>query len=301
VVRLPKGKEKQVYGHRLKPYVRDEEKKLRRARSRSRSAREDKAKEKARGRSSSKASSSGRRHEMAPAERSESMDSKKSGKSTLSNSSRRSKVSRERQAIAREDGSTEPSMREERHHHRARDIPSTRYSPDESVTRTVGTRESHNSESRGSSSSRRNRSPSATPTETTRKSRRDRSLSIMRRSKSNASAASSREPQSASSREAPQSERKHRGSRDRSHSRAPSEDSRQSHGTHATTTTSRGMSRSRRSAPYVSMTSKMASSSSDQLETASKGDDVSMSTGGRSISRLKSFRKNFVASRKKKH
>ena len=270
VVRLPKGKEKQVYGHRLRPYEPPETVGSRRSRSSSRASTRNPSR--TRGRSvSSKVSTKTSCTSTASHARRLSVDSNDS-RGNLSNSSRRSTSSRERHAT-RERARQDPSG-----HRRGRDERSV----ESSSSRGISVASSYTQHT--SSNGRRTRSPSATPSEvskrstergTERKSRRERSLSMMRRSKSSVSEAAGRESR--------------RHGRERSHSRAPSDEPTY----HKTSTRGRVTSR----VPGVSTRSKVMSA-----DTSSKASDEHGSKSEnrtRSLSKLRSFRKSFVGMKKK--
>ena len=176
VVMLPSGKEKQVYGHRLRHYVHQQGI---RSRSRSRGpTTSNAARESSSGRGSSRHTRgrhTSRHHDHTPVRRSESVDSHQSIHSNcsrashMSNSSRRSEASRERHSRSRD----ESSNRELSHHRRS----STRGRRDESVTRD---QQRHSTRSRSKSRIRRSSSVSNDEPDQSRsgKSRsRDRSRS----------------------------------------------------------------------------------------------------------------------------
>ena len=320
VVRLPKGKEKQVYGHRLRPYVRQEYDTLRRSRSRSRGVEEGRDRGRSSARSSSKVSKSSR-HDKPIANnpdlrrstntnngqdilrRSESIDSRRS---TMSNSSRRSRTSRERNAVTLAAAAADrdeflASTRDGRQRHRGGEDSSTahrrRHTRDESSTPSV--RERHASDP---TPVRRTRSPSK------ERSSRGRSQSTVRRSKSTVSSSGHH----ATANETPSSSRLHPHGRERSRSRAPSEESslRSSHHHQSAPamTSSRGRS-SRPSTPGVSMSSKTSSpggGGDHHSHYSSAGDhggeeqqQQRTKSKGRSISKLRSFRQSFTSMKKK--
>jgi len=286
VVRLPQGKEKQVYGHRLRPLYAPEEDREK-GRERSRAAARD------RGRSSSKFGRSSSRKPGDPPKRSESIDSRKSN---LTGSSRRSRASRER-SVAREEsmGSSLPRGR----------------GRDESVA---------SSSSRGGGH-RRGREESISSS--SRNTRRDESLASSRKSARSQSKSASARP----------SRGRHMGSTgEGSRVRGPSEDSRASQASSAHHhQTPRGKSRTRRqgTTPSVSASSKkmmallpgfhgegggegehQQGDHHNQFSaphhhhsmsgSAGGGGDDHSRTSGRSISKLKSFRKSFASMKKQR-
>jgi len=289
VIRLSKGKEKQVYGHRLRPYVRQDHEGVavaapkRRSRSRGRSgkSREPSSSrgptatsarlgQEHRGRSTSKMS---KRESRDPPKGRESIDSMrdsrhKSVDSVMSNSSRRSRASRERHAAKEESlastryrGSREESLASARDGHR-----STR---EESVTRD-SSRHASGGEKRTPSRRSRSQSIRRAPERTTESSRRNhgRERSRIRAPSEDASRASSSAPHQFS----------------------------MSHHHHAmASSTSRGTRQSRRpsvSTPSVSMSSK-APSRDDGGDDHYNMRSTTTTSSGRSISRLKSFRNSF--------
>lgn len=289
-VRLRKGdKIKQVYGHRLRPYVREERNEsLRRSRSRSGApGQRGQSKATSRGRGSSKppvASGRGRGSSKRPhdlrrstsigSHRSATSNSNSSRRSAVSNTSRRSRSSRERFAGAAE-GSPAPG----RGRHGGGSLPpSSSRGRDESV------------------SSRTTRDSSRTP--------RSRSRSVLRRIKS--TVAGGERGQSLSRRK-PSGRARSRSLRSTSADDAASLRSAQNghqftsaHHHHAMAS---GGGRSRRAAQGPLSSSK-TSGGGDHVSHHSVSGDVEeqhpSTMKGRSISRLKSFRKSY-AGRKKKH
>lgn len=271
VIRLPEGKEKQVYGHRLKPYVKPEntEESLRRSQSR-----KENSKKSSRGRSSSakvRQSSSSGKKETAPTttnkkfNRSESMDSRRSAHSTKSTFSRSSSIDSRRTTVSNSSrvsntsrvsstsGVSRDRHGDKKHHRRSSSLTSA---------------DIHDhSDTKGGSKSRN----------------RVRSHSSLRRTKSSGSANNDETAAEATKRD--ESRRRYR--------RTHSEDSRQSSSSSKNkdhSHTARGR-RSRPSAtPSVSVNSKTAGEPSEAGE-----DDVAKA---RSLSKLRSFRKSFAAMKK---
>lgn len=263
VVRLHlTGKEKQVYGHRLQllcsPQDSDEQPHSQRSRSRSRGGE--------RGRSTSKATKSeeGNRQND-PAPRSESIDSRRS---SLSNSSRRAADRKEILLTRRE-----------------RDVSRTR---DRHTHDPIGT----TSRSRSMSALRQGRTQGKSSGGGAVESRGSRDRSHSRTRGEGKERALSRAP--GEGRERSRSRVPGESSRERPCSRAPSEDSRASLST----------SRSKQSLPNSKKLNSSAvnvGSSSNQL--SSKGPAVSIadsssSKTGRSIAKLKNFRRSFSAMKK---
>lgn len=293
VLMLPSGKEKQVYGHRLKPLSAepqhpqpppqdpacgrrgDGESHAGGSRGRSRAGRS--VGERSRGRSKCSRSIRGDAATAAGSTlasgstygRTGSVGSQRSRASILSNSSRRSMASRDRAAratLARDHSVGSVGSRRSQGASRER-----------SVLRgsSVGSEGSY----RDGRSLERSR-PSGSETITTRSVGRSRSRAVAKRSKSISSV---------SHRYADNGDRKHR----RSHSRAPSEDL-PAEGHHQGKV--RGRS-GRPTAPSVSMSSRKSTSRGDHHSSTGGGDDSSRSTG-RSLSKLRSFRKSFAGVRK---
>jgi len=291
VVRLKKGKKKQVYGHRLQPFVMSDQDGLRKSRSRSRGE-VSRERTKTRSRSSSKVSKSSRGHSKNPHGRrpSESVDSHKSFQSTSLNSSRRSRSPHEK--IHRREESSNRGRRRR----------------DESLSSSVLERYATEPapQQRAHSSSRQRGS-------------RSRSQSAARRIKSFISTSTENYHHGESSR----GERRqmHNG-RERSRSRAPSSEESASqrshshhhqfssaHHQHAITSSGRSRGRSSRPAIGVSMTSRASSGGvaggdyhshySGSVVGGGDGEEQPQQPKGRSLSRLRSFRKSF-ANRKNK-
>lgn len=292
---LSTGKEKHVYGHRLQlcPSQDGDEQQPQSRRSRSRSrggvdpSGNDDSGEHERGRSSSKASksesnagSSNRRIDPAP--RSESIDSRRS---SLSNSSRRAADRKEKLSARRE---RDESRTRERHAHdpigttsRSRSMSALRQG------RTLG-RSSAGGGGGNAVAESRGKHP--------RGESRERSRSRARGGEGKEQRSSSRAP--GEGRERSRSRAPGEG-RERPCSRAPSEDSRASSshgGLGSTSRPTQALPNSKKS----NSSSDKVSSSSNQLSPKDKTtSEVDASVAGRSIAKLKSFRRSFSAMKKR--
>jgi len=281
VVRLKKGRKKQVYGHRLQPYVMSDQDGLRKTRSRSREVSRDQTK--TRGRSSSKVSKSSRGHSKNPHGRrpSESVDSHKSSESTSSNLWRRSRSPHEK-IYRREESSNRGRRRR-----------------DESLSSSV--RERYATEPAPQQKARRSSRQGGS---------RGRSQSTTRRSKSFISVSSENYHHGESSRG---EGRQSRYGRERSRSRAPSSEESTSqrshshnhqfssaHHHHVITSSGRSSSRSsgRSSHPAIGVSMANRASSGEvaggSVDGGGDGEENLHQPKGRSISRLRSFRKSFA-------
>jgi len=315
VIRLPEAKEKQVYGHRLRLYMQAEHDGLRRSRSRSRGLGSSRGDSKARGRSSSKVSNNGRGrgHRKTPMKdlrRSESVDSREASGTVLSNSSGRSKASRERTARDREESLA--SARDNRY--REESLASARENRyrDESLASSRG---GHRHRGEDTSINRHRRTRDESLSSSVREGGRHASEPIHKRNARGRSKSAIRHSRSDVISNEPRSERKHRHGRERSRSRAPpsveplvessslrsSSSSHHhqfssSHHHHAITSSSR----SRPTTPGVSASSRMTAVLSDHHSLLSgSGAGEERPTKGRSISRLRNFRKSFAGRKKK--
>lgn len=269
VIRLSDGKEKQVYGHRLKPYVKPENTEETSRRSQTR---KENSKKSSRGRSSSakvrQSSSSGKKETTTTKtntkyNRSESIDSRRSTKSTKSTFSRSGSIDSRRSVVS--NSSRVSNTSKVSNSSRASGV-SRDWHGDKKHHRRSSSLRSANSDTRGSSKSRN----------------RDRSHSSLRRTKSHGSASANEAAAETTRRD--ESRRRHR--------RTSSEDSRQSSSSKNNDhshTSRRGRSRTA-ATPSVSVNSKTAGEPSEVGE-----DDVSKA---RSLSKLRSFRKSFAAMKK---
>jgi len=296
VIRLSKGKEKQVYGHRLQPLVgkeddHDDVPKRRRSMSRGpMEAKENRTSEQlkrsGRGRSASKKVSKRDSHDP----------------ESMSNSSRRSRASKERHAAAREE-----SLVPSRHRGgREKSVASSRDGrqrprPDHSVasSRSGRRRPLGREESLVSSRSGRHRDESLASGRDGHRSAREESVTRDSSRRHPNSAAEKRSQRSRSqsisrtSSHIPSTPQTSESRRQRSHSKAASEDglraSLTSSASHHHSTISNSAPRSARSSRRSSVTS---------VSARSKVADESTATPGRSISRMKSFRKSLSRTRK---